>query len=130
MLATLVLHSTGSGLQENSNATAKRKTVVFFIIVDLIIEEKILLVCSLCKPSISLTFTFCIQPAKQKFYFETCGRLHGIKIGISTCAQSHIRQHGPIEIGFQHCRSEERRVGKECRSRWSTEQWKKKREES
>ena len=26
---------------------------------------------------------------------------------------------GPVPIGRQHARSEERRVGKECRSRWS-----------
>src|SRR5215216_6463285 len=27
--------------------------------------------------------------------------------------------HGPCEAGFESPRSEERRVGKECRSRWS-----------
>ena len=42
-----------------------------------------------------------------------------VGVGLFTCGSAQIGSVGSWIIGFTFVRSEERRVGKECRSRWS-----------
>src|SRR2546430_16581974 len=39
--------------------------------------------------------------------------------GTNQFAGKSVEQFSPVELDFDNARSEERRVGKECRSRWS-----------
>src|SRR3712207_9255915 len=49
------------------------------------------------------------------YYFEPTAAYFGVK---KACEPLHV-QYNPTTHGVQVVRSEERRVGKECRSRWS-----------
>src|SRR3712207_9571966 len=69
-----------------------------------------------------------LSQAKQAVdqYMREATRLYGAAEASAEAAQSGTREINRKAIGFAETRSEERRVGKECRSRWSPYHYKNK----
>ena len=67
------------------------------------------------------------RPAKEGFASVNSCRMHAcghdahtaISLGVAELLAEHFGSMDALSAASELCRSEERRVGKECRSRWS-----------
>src|SRR5207245_11628563 len=65
--------------------------------------------------------------ARFDFKVEFAGLADSTKVSVTLNGKDHAELFGHAATFVEH-RSEERRVGKECRTRWWPDEWKEKRE--